>query len=84
MQCIEASLFFDIIKPVVTRTTLKEVLLLFQVKRQEFITKTFRMPVALVERLEKLAQNKSVSLNQLIAQCCEYALDNLSNEDEQK
>ncbi|MBE6690347.1 MAG: hypothetical protein E7590_03575 [Ruminococcaceae bacterium] len=37
------------------------------------------MPVDLVKRLEILAQAKQVSLNNLIIQCCEYALDNLDN-----
>jgi len=52
---------------------------LFEVKKPEHINKTFRMPVDLVKRLEILAQAKQVSLNNLIIQCCEYALDNLDN-----
>lgn len=35
------------------------------------------MPVTLVKKLEVLAQNNNVSLNNLIIQCCEYAVDNL-------
>ncbi len=35
------------------------------------------MPAELVSQLEILAQNKQVSLNQLVIQCCKYALDNL-------
>jgi hypothetical protein len=35
------------------------------------------MPVKLVERLTELAQDKGVSLNFLVVQCCEYALENL-------
>ena len=53
---------------------------MFRVKRQEYTTKTFRLPSDLVERLETLAQEKNVSLNQLVGQCCEYALDNLEEE----
>ena len=52
---------------------------LFEVKKEEHINKTFRMPVELVRRLEVLAQEKQVSLNNLIIQCCEYALDNLDS-----
>lgn len=50
---------------------------MFSVKKTEFVNKTFRMPQELVEKLEKLAQEKGVSLNNLIVQCCEYALDNI-------
>lgn len=54
---------------------------MFSVKKIEYTTKTFRLPSILVEQLETLAQQKSVSLNQLVAQCCEYALKNLDNEE---
>lgn len=53
---------------------------MFEVKKDEFVNKTFRMPVNLVSKLEVIAQNEKVSLNNLVVQCCEYALDNL-NED---
>lgn len=49
-------------------------------KKLEMTNKTFRMPVELVEQLSKVAQQKKVSLNSLIVQCCEYALENLSDE----
>lgn len=54
-----------------------EVICLFRVEKPEYINKTFRMPAELVSQLEVLAQNKQVSLNQLVIQCCKYALDNL-------
>lgn len=38
------------------------------------------MPVELVEELETLAQSKGVSLNQLVIQCCKYALKNLEED----
>lgn len=41
------------------------------------INKTFRMPVNLVEKLLTLAQKNGVSLNNIVKQCCEYALDNI-------
>jgi len=53
---------------------------LFEVKKTEYINKTFRMPVDLVKQLEILAQAKQVSLNNLIIQCCEYALNSLDND----
>ena len=54
----------------------------FEVNKPEYVNKTFRLQVELVKRLEVLAQEKEVSLNNLVAQCCEYALDNLKNDDE--
>ena len=50
---------------------------MFEIKKEEYINKTFRMPVSLVKQLETLAQNEKVSLNNLIIQCCEYAIKNL-------
>ncbi|HIV87279.1 MAG TPA: hypothetical protein H9896_04135 [Candidatus Pygmaiobacter gallistercoris] len=50
---------------------------MFQVKKIEHANKTFRMPCDLIDQLEKLAQEKDVSLNQLVIQCCQYALDHL-------
>lgn len=57
---------------------------MFQVKKMEYTNKTFRMPSDLVNELETLAQNKEVSLNQLVIQCCRYALDHLEVPDEPK
>ncbi len=50
---------------------------MFKIEKPEMINKTFRMPLALVNRLQELAQNQGVSLNNLIVQCCEYALKHL-------
>lgn len=52
---------------------------MFKVKKEEFTNKTFRMPNDLIEQLQSVAQEQSVSLNQLVIQCCQYALDNLEN-----
>ncbi|MBQ7117530.1 MAG: hypothetical protein IJN88_04905 [Clostridia bacterium] len=54
---------------------------MFEVKKEEYINKTFRMPVTLVRKLEEVAQKEKVSLNNLVIQCCEYSLDNMKNED---
>ncbi|MGN1420145.1 MAG: toxin-antitoxin system HicB family antitoxin [Eubacterium sp.] len=50
---------------------------MFKVTKPEYSNKTFRMPNDLISELEKLAQEKQVSLNQLVIQCCKYALENL-------
>jgi len=43
-------------------------------------TKTFRLPIELIERLETLAAQNKLSLNQLVIQCLNYAIDNLEKE----
>lgn len=50
---------------------------MFKVEKPEMINKTFRLPLGLVQRLQKIAQDKGVSLNNLVMQCCEYALMHL-------
>lgn len=54
---------------------------MFKVKKPEMTNKTFRLPVELIEKLSEIAQNKGVSLNNLVKQCCEYALKHLDNEE---
>jgi predicted HicB family RNase H-like nuclease len=44
-------------------------------------SKTFRLPVELIKRLEALAAQNKLSLNQLVIQCLNYSLDNLENGD---
>ena len=50
---------------------------MFKIQKIETINKTFRLPKKLVEEMQTIAQNKGISLNQLVQQCCEYALKNL-------
>ena len=47
---------------------------MFTVRKIDMVNKTFRLPATLVERLSTVAQAKGVSMNNLVAQCCEYAL----------
>ena len=54
---------------------------MFKVEMPEMVNKTFRLPAELVERLQSVAQNQGVSLNNLVRQCCEYALNNLEIEE---
>ena len=55
---------------------------MFRVEKIEYTNKTFRLPTDLVKRMEWLAQNKNVSLNNLVMQCCEYALSNIEQPDQ--
>ncbi len=53
----------------------------FRVEKTEYVNKTFRLPKDLVTELSVLAQQKNVSLNQLVIQCCRYSLNNLDESD---
>lgn len=56
---------------------------MFQIKKgYDTESKTFRLPVCLIEELEILATKNKLSLNQLVIQCLTYAVDNLEREDE--
>lgn len=56
---------------------------MFKIEKTEMINKTFRLPTNLVQELQKIAQEESISLNNLVKQCCEYALRNLKDIKEQ-
>ena len=54
----------------------------FTIQKEEYINRTFRLSKSLVDRMEALCNKKGISLNKLTVQCIEYALSNLSeNED---
>jgi hypothetical protein len=53
-------------------------------KVEETVIRTFRFPVSLFEKLSATAQNENVSVNQLVIQCCEYALNDLNQDTSQK
>ena len=57
---------------------------MFHVQRTEMISKTFRLPEDLVNQLSIVAQQQGVSVNNLVAQCCAYALAHLDESPEQK
>ncbi len=50
-------------------------------KGSECDNKTFRLPVELIERLAVLASKNNLSMNKLVIQCLNYALDNLEEDD---
>lgn len=54
---------------------------MFSVKKEDTISKTFRIPISLLEQLEKLSNDKNISLSKVVIQCCEYALNNLEKEE---
>ena len=55
-----------------------EVLKMFRVQKgYDSESKTFRLPVDMIRKLEKIAAENKISLNQLVVQCLNYALENL-------
>lgn len=50
---------------------------MFQIKKPISSNKTIRMPDELIEEMEELAYQNDISFNQLVIQCCEYALANM-------
>lgn len=52
---------------------------MFKIEKTQMVNKTFRLPANLVSELQKLAQEENISLNNLVKQCCEYALKNLKD-----
>jgi len=49
----------------------------FIIKKPTSSNRTIRMPDELIEKLGKLANEKEISFNQLVIQCCEFALEHL-------
>ena len=47
---------------------------MFTVKKPQSSNKTIRMPDTLIESLQQVADANEISFNQLVVQCCEYAL----------
>lgn len=52
---------------------------MFEIKKVQSFNKTIRMPEDLIAKLDKLANKNDISFNQLVVQCCEYALNNLGD-----
>jgi len=48
----------------------------FYIEKEEHVNKTFRFSKNLVERMNKICDNKNISLNKLVVKCIEFALDN--------
>lgn len=48
------------------------------------VSKTFRLPIELVDDLNELSFKYNLSLNQLVVQCLNYALENLDENNVEK
>lgn len=59
-----------------------EVQIMFKIQKgYSYESKTFRLPIEMLEKLEILANKNKLSLNQLVIQCLNYALENLDESD---
>lgn len=56
---------------------------MFVVKKPSASNKTVRLPDELIERLNKIAEDKGISWNSLVNQCIEYALDDMAEDIEE-
>lgn len=50
-------------------------------KEYESVNKTFRIPANLAEKLERLAGAYNTSVNKIVVQCLEYAIENLDTQE---
>lgn len=53
----------------------------FEIRKQEYVNKTFRITKELADRLALTAQQEGVSVNELVVQSCEFALEHLKKQD---
>ena len=56
---------------------------IFKIKKNLSSNKTIRMPDALIDKLQKLADKNDISFNQVVVQCCMFALDNMTETDKE-
>lgn len=54
----------------------------FKIEKEEYVNKTFRMNKKLVDQLEKICDEKNISLNKLVVKCIEYALNDIEEDED--
>ncbi len=58
---------------------------MFKVRHtEETVNRTFRFPKSLLDKMSVIAQKENVSLNSLVVQCCEYAINDMDNPSDEK
>ena len=53
----------------------------FKIKKPTSSNRTIRMPDTLIEKISQIATEQDVSFNQVVVQCCEYAIENMEKTD---
>ena len=56
----------------------------FIIKKPTSSNRTIRMPDELIEKIGKLSSEQGISFNQLVVQCCEFALKHLPSTSSEK
>lgn len=51
----------------------------FIIKKPKSSNRTIRMPDELIEQIATVASKQGISFNQLVVQCCEFALAHLKD-----
>ncbi len=49
----------------------------FIIKKPTSSNRTIRMPDTLIEKISSIAAEQDISFNQVVIQCCEFAIENL-------
>ncbi|MDY6314415.1 MAG: hypothetical protein SPL89_04500 [Clostridia bacterium] len=49
----------------------------FIIKKPTSSNRTIRMPDTLIEKIAKIAAEQDISFNQVVVQCCEFAIEHL-------
>lgn len=56
----------------------------FKIEKNEYVNRTFRITKELAENLSQIAQREGISVNELVVQCCIYAISNMDISEEKK
>ncbi len=54
----------------------------FIIKKPSSSNRTIRMPDTLIEKITDIANKQNVSFNQVVVQCCEFAIEHLPHKKE--
>lgn len=54
----------------------------FKIEKTQYVNRTFRITKELAETLSEIAQNEGISVNELVVQCCNYAISNMNETNE--
>ena len=56
----------------------------FKIEKPEYVNRTFRITKELAETLSEIAQQEGISVNELVVQCCNYAISNMDTTNKSK
>lgn len=52
----------------------------FIIKKPKSSNRTIRMPDDLIDKISRIAAEQDISFNQLVVQCCDFALEHLKED----